>query len=71
MAHRSNLYSKNIIPPKKAEQNVYYTGPLKSYFTMQYFKSVFTFLFYINGLCFTIPVIQFSNHFISINHINV
>ena len=29
---------------------------LKSYFTTQYFKSFFTFL-YINGLCFTIHVI--------------
>ena len=35
------------------------TGPLKSYFTTQYFKSFFTFL-YINDLCFTIHVIEFS-----------
>ena len=43
----------------------------KSYFTTQYFKSFFTFLLYINGLCFTMHVIKFSCHFVSINHINV
>ena len=37
-------------------KNAHHTGPLKSYFTMQYFKSYFTFL-YINDLCFTIHVI--------------
>ena len=34
-------------------------------------SSFFTFLLYINGLCFTMHVINFSWHFISINHINV
>ena len=36
------------------ENAVKYTGPLKSYFTMQYFKSFFHIFVYINGLCFTI-----------------
>ena len=47
------------------------TGPLKSYFTGQYFKSFYTFLSYINVLCFTLHVIKFSCHFVSINQINV
>ena len=38
----------------------------KSYFTAQYFKSFFTFLLYINGLYFTMHVIKFSCHFVSI-----
>ena len=48
-----------------------YTGPLKSYFTTQYFKSFFTFFKYINGLSFTIHEIKLSCNFVSINHINV
>ena len=35
---------------------------------MQYFKSFFHILLFINGLCLTIDVIEFSYHFISINH---
>ena len=47
-----------------------YTGPLKRYFTTQYFKSCFTF-FYINSLYFTLHVLELSCNFISINHVNV
>ena len=39
----------------------------KSYFTTQYFKSFFTFLLYINGLCFTMHVIL---HSVSVKHDN-
>ena len=34
-------------------------------------KVFFTFLLYIDGLCFTIHVIKFSCHFVSINHTNI
>ena len=47
------------------------TGPLKSYFTTQYFKSFFTFFEYICGLSFTIHVIKLSCNFVSINHIKL
>ena len=50
--------------------SVYITGPLKVISLRNISKVFFTFLLYINGLCFTIHVIYFSCHFISINHIN-
>ena len=38
------------------------TGPLKGYFTKQYFKSFFHIIIIHNGPCFTIQVIKFPYH---------
>ena len=47
------------------------TGPLKKLLHYAIFQKFFTFLLYINGLCFTIHVIKFLCQLVSINHINV
>ena len=47
------------------------TGPLKKLFHYAIFQRFFTFFKYINGLSFTIHVINLSCNFVSINHINV
>ena len=48
------------------------TGPLKMLFHYAIFQKFFFSHFYLlMVLCFTIHVIEFSCHFISINHVNV
>ena len=56
---QSEWSSPCILVPKPDGTFRMCTGPKKSYFTTQYFKSFFTF-FYINGLCFTMHVIELS-----------
>ena len=51
---------------------VYVYRSIKNLFHFAIFQKFFSyFLKYINGLCFTIHVIKFSSHFVSINRINV
>ena len=54
--------------PRSPSYGVYRS--IKKLFHYAIFPKILTFL-YINGLCFTIHVIELSCHFISINHINV
>ena len=52
--------------------NVKSTGPLKKVISLRNISKVFSHFFkYINGLSFTIHVINLSCNFASINHINV